>query len=466
MTSDPPAPQTLYADSDGLSIAYQVFGEGSTDLVVIPGILSHLELNWESPEYVRMLQLLGRHYRVIMFDKRGQGLSDRFEGVPTLEERMDDVRDVMKAAGSRRAVMFASSEGGAMAALFAATFPEKVDRLVLYGSMARFTSTADYPHRPTLEQTLVWAEAFWGKPESVRLWAPGRAKDAAYCEFSARYQRQSASPSAIRRLQIANAEIDVRAILPLIRRPTLIIHRRGDRAVNRANGRYLADHVPDATYLELPGNAHVAPEGDYESIVEAIAGFGVAARSTAQQAAPERFLATVLFTDIVGSSELASRVGDAAWRDLQQKFLGLGQRALTAYRGRQIDTAGDGLFAIFDGPARAVRCAATMVKDAQQIGLVLRAGLHTGEVEPAGEKISGMGVHIGARVMAHAGRARCWCPARCGISWRGRGSSSSPAGRMRSRGCQGNGSCIEHGRLRREDAVRCVPRRTRDSGPK
>jgi len=402
MTPELPIPQTQYAESDGLSIAYQVFGSGTQDLVVVPGIVSHLDMSWQFDTYARMLRRLAQTFRVIVFDKRGQGLSDSFEGVPTLEQRMDDVRDVMQAASSRHAVLFASSEGGAMAALFTATFPAMVDRLVLYGSMARFTAAPDYPHRPTIEQQLQAVAHSWGKPISARGFAPSRAHDEVFCETIARYQRQAASPGAIRRLMMANDQIDVRAVLPQIRRPTLILHRRGDRVVACANARYLADHVPDAVYLELPGVDHLAAEGNADAIVDAICQFAMADRVRAAAEPTGRWLATVLFTDVVGSTELAARIGDRAWRDLQQRFHALGRAELEAHRGREIDTAGDGLFATFDGPARAVRCAAAMVRAAHAIGLELRAGLHTGEVETAGDKISGMAVHIGARVVGQA----------------------------------------------------------------
>ena len=396
-------PQTQYAESDGLSIAYQVFGSGATDLVFVPGIVTHIELNWEVPGLARMLRRLGEHFRVIVFDKRGQGLSDRFEGVPTLEERMDDVRDVMRAAGSRRAVLLAYSEGGAMGTLFTATYPERVERLILLSSMPRFSWAPDYPHRPTIEQILQANATIWGKPDAVHLFAPSRIGDDAFAEGLARYQRQSASPSAIKRLLIANDQIDVRAILPQVHRPTLILHRRRDRAVNVANGRYLADHLPEAEYLELPGSDHLPYEGDAERLIEAIVRFGTAQASLPTPDTTQRWLATVLFTDIVGSTELAVRLGDAAWRDLQQRFHAIGRSELQAHRGLEIDTAGDGLFATFDGPARAVRCAAAMVRGVKDIGLNLRAGLYTGEVENAGAKVSGMAVHIGARISAHAG---------------------------------------------------------------
>jgi pimeloyl-ACP methyl ester carboxylesterase len=403
-----PIPETRYAESDGLSIAYQVFGRGSQDLVLIPGIVSHLEAQWQEEANARMLRRLALSFRVICFDKRGQGLSDRFEGVPTLEERMDDVRAVMQAAASTKAVLFAYSEGGAMGALYTATYPALVERLVMVASMARFCRAPDYPHMPPLERVLLGVAAGWGTVASAPLFAPSRSGDGAFCERLARFERQTASPSAMRRLIIANDQIDVRAILPQIRRPTLIIQRRGDRVVRCGNGRYLADHVPDAVYLELPGEDHLLFEGDMEAIVDAVVGFALAEGARESTHAPQRFLSTVLFTDIVGSTELAGELGDRAWRDLLQRFHALCRVQIDAFRGREIDTAGDGYFAIFDGPARAMRCADAMVRGLQALGITLRAGLHTGEVETLGDKVSGMAVHIGARVMSKAGHGEVW----------------------------------------------------------
>jgi len=404
MTTELPIPQTQYAESDGLSIAWQAFGSGAQDLVVLPGIVSSIDSDWQDPGKAQVFRCLAKAYRVIVFDKRGQGLSDSFAGVPTLEQRMDDVRAVMEAAGSGRAVVFAHSEGGAMAALFAATYPALVDRLVLFGSMARFARADDYPHRHTVEQILE-AMTAWGTPEFVQRMVPSRANDTAYCEMLAHFGRQIASPSALRRVMLANCQIDVRAILPQIRRPTLIIQRRGDRLVYFGNGRYLADHIPNAMYIELPGRDHLWWEGEVGPIIDALVRFGgtdlVQAQTQAQ--ATDRWLATVLFTDIVGSTELAVKLGDTRWRDLLREFHALGRRQLEPHRGREIDTAGDGLFAIFDGPARAIRCAAAIAREAKTLGIDVRAGLHTGEVEPSGDKVSGMAVHIGARVMALAG---------------------------------------------------------------
>jgi class 3 adenylate cyclase/pimeloyl-ACP methyl ester carboxylesterase len=403
MTTDFPIPQTQYAESDGLSIAWQAFGNGTQNLVIVPGIVSHIDAGWEDPDQAYLWRRLAQSFRVIVFDKRGQGLSDSFDGVPTLEERMDDVRAVMQAADSPRALIFAQSQGGAMAALFTAAFPAMVERLVLYGAMARFTQAPDYPHRPTLDQILQRLNEIWGKPASAALWAPSRKDDKDYCERIARFQRQVASPGAIRRSMIADDQIDVRAILPQIRRPTLVVHRRGDRSVHVGNGRYFADHIPGAVYLEFPGDDHLPWIGDADSIVDAIVNFAGADHARAAPEATERFVTTVLFTDIVGSTELASKLGDGKWRDLLREFHALGRRQLEPQRGREIDTAGDGLFAIFDGPARAIRCATAIAREAKTLGVDVRAGLHTGEVEPSDDKVSGLAVHIGARVMALAG---------------------------------------------------------------
>ena len=340
MTTDFPIPQTQYAESDGLSIAWQAFGNGTQNLVIVPGIVSHIDAGWEDPDQTYLWRRLAQSFRVIVFDKRGQGLSDSFDGVPTLEERMDDVRAVMQAADSPRALIFAQSQGGAMAALFTAAFPAMVERLVLYGAMARFTQAPDYPHRPTLDQILQRLNEIWGKPASAGLWAPSRKDDKAYCERIARFQRQVASPGAIRRSMIADDQIDVRAILPQIRRPTLVVHRRGDRSVHVGNGRYFADHIPGAVYLEFPGDDHLPWIGDADSIVDAIVHFAGADRARAAPEASERFVTTALFTDIVGSTELASKLGDGKWRDLLREFHALGRRQLEPHRGREIDAAG------------------------------------------------------------------------------------------------------------------------------
>jgi class 3 adenylate cyclase/pimeloyl-ACP methyl ester carboxylesterase len=404
MTTDFTPPQTRYTESGGLSIAYQVFGSGSQDLVVVPGTISHLEECWRAPDYVSLMRRLGQSFRVILFDKLGQGMSDRFEGVPTLERRMDDLRAVMHAVGSARAVFFALYEGGTVAALFTASFPALVERLVLYGTMARFTQAPDYPFMPPLDQMLLMLGKSWGTPASVRGFAPSRADDPVSAEYVARMQRLTASPSAMRKLVIANHQIDARFVLPQIRRPTLVIQRRGDLVVPVGNGRYLADHIPDAVYLETPGVDHFLYASPADDVVDALCRFAVDGWvREPSDAQAGRWLATVLFTDIVGSTDMAARLGDKAWSALLQKFHAVGRAQLAEHRGVLVDTAGDGLFATFDGPARAIRCAAALGAALQELGIGIRAGLHTGEVEAQGDKVSGMAVHIGARVMAHAG---------------------------------------------------------------
>jgi class 3 adenylate cyclase/pimeloyl-ACP methyl ester carboxylesterase len=404
MTTDFTPPQTRYTESGGLSIAYQVFGSGSQDLVVVPGTISHLEECWRAPDYVSLMRRLGQSFRVILFDKLGQGMSDRFEGVPTLERRMDDLRAVMHAVGSARAVLFALSEGGTVAALFTASFPALVERLVLYGTMARFTQAPDYPFMPPLDQMLLMLGKSWGTPASVRGFAPSRADDPVSAEYVARMQRLTASPSEMRKLVIANDQIDARFVLPQIRRPTLVIQRRGDLVVPVGNGRYLADHIPDAVYLETPGVDHFLYASPADDVVDALCRFAVDGWvREPSDAQAGRWLATVLFTDIVGSTDMAARLGDKAWSALLQKFHAVGRAQLAEHRGLLVDTAGDGLFATFDGPARAIRCAAALGAALQELGIGIRAGLHTGEVEAQGDKVSGMAVHIGARVMAHAG---------------------------------------------------------------
>lgn len=404
MTTDFAPPQTRYTESGGLSIAYQVFGSGTQDLVVVPGTISHLEECWRAPGYVSLMRRLGQNFRVILFDKLGQGMSDRFEGVPTLERRMDDLRAVMHAVGSARAVLFALSEGGTVAALFTASFPALVERLVLYGAMARFTQAPDYPFMPPLDRMLLMLGKTWGTPASIRGFAPSRADDPVFAEDLARIQRLTASPSAMRKLVTANDQIDARFVLPQIRRPTLVIQRRGDLVVPVGNGRYLADHIPDAVYLETPGVDHFLYASPADDVVDALCRFAVDGWvREPSDAQAGRWLATVLFTDIVGSTDMAARLGDKAWTALLQKFHALGRAQLAEHRGVLVDTAGDGVFATFDGPARAIRCAAALGAALQELGIGIRAGLHTGEVEAQGDKVSGMAVHIGARVMSHAG---------------------------------------------------------------
>jgi pimeloyl-ACP methyl ester carboxylesterase/class 3 adenylate cyclase len=399
----PVRPETRYAKSGDVHIAYQIVGEGPRDLVLVPGWASHVECFWEEPGFARFLGRLATFSRLIIFDKRGTGLSDRVPGIPTLEERMDDVRTVMDAAGSERAVLCGISEGGPMSALFAATYPERTASLVLYGAQAKFTPDQSYPWGWTLEQLdafVATVTASWGQADSptLALLAPSVADDLALRHWWARYERQSASPGAFAALFRMNAEIDVRPVLPTIRAPTLVLHREGDRCVTVDHGRYLAEHIPGAKYVELPGIDHLVIVG-FDPILDEIEEFVTGVRPGPTW---DRALATVLFTDIVGATEQTARLGDQRWRDLLDRHHALIRTELAFFRGREVKTLGDGFLATFDGPARAIRCACAIRDGLRPLGIEIRAGLHTGECELMGDDVGGIAVHIGARVAARA----------------------------------------------------------------
>ena len=397
----PSPPETRYTKSGDLHIAYQVSGEGPLDLVFVPGFVSHLEYQWEHPESARFFDRLGSFSRVIRFDKRGTGLSDRMGNIPSLEQRMDDVRAVMDAAGSERAALFGISEGGPMSLLFAATYPERTSALAVYGSYARRAWAPDHPFGRTNEEvsrTISIIEREWGGPVGIEIWAPSVAGDERFRHWWASYLRLAGSPGAASRVMSMNTEIDVRHVLPSVRVPTLILHRSGDRVIDIAQGRYLAEHIPGARMAELPGNDHM-PWYNSDQIVDEVEVF---LTGTRHEIDLDRVLATVLFTDIVGSTERAAAMGDRRWRDLLTSYYGLARDELARFRGREVDTAGDGFFAAFDGPARAIRCAKSISVKVRSLGIEIRAGLHTGECEMIGEKLGGIAVHIGARVAALA----------------------------------------------------------------
>jgi len=391
-------PETRYARSGDVNIAYQVVGEGPRDLVLVPGWVSNLEVFWEEPTMVRFLQRLAAFSRLILFDKRGTGLSDRVADMPNLETRMDDVRAVMDAVRSSRAALLGYSEGGPMCALFSATYPERTTALVMIGSFARRTWTPDYPWGPTKEEWEQSVEASvrdWGGPVGLDVRAPSLKGDQRFREWWARFLRMSASPGANRALRLMNGEIDVRHVLPTIRVPTLIIHNAGEQTVPVEAGRYMAERIPGAKYVELPGNDHLPWIGNSEAILDEIEEFLTGVRRGPE---PDRVLATVMFTDIVDATRKATELGDRRWRDLLDAHHTLVREQLAKFRGREIDTAGDGFLASFDGPARAVRTAASIADSVKQIGLEIRAGLHTGECEVMGPKLGGIAVHIGARI--------------------------------------------------------------------
>jgi pimeloyl-ACP methyl ester carboxylesterase len=399
-------PQTRFAVSGDVNIAYQVIGEGPIDLVFVMGWVSNIDEFWTEPSFAYFLERLARFSRLIVFDKRGTGLSDRVDehNLPTLEIRMDDVRAVMDACGSKRAALFGISEGGPMCALFAATYPERTAALMTYGTYVRSTPAPDYPWARTEEE---WAARFevlgkqWGRvPEGIEARMPSKVNDERYREWWMRYLVRSVTPKTVVALSRMNAQIDVRAALPVIRAPTLIMHRTGDRAFPAAGSRYMAERVPGARFVEFAGEDHLPWTQDVEPVLAEIEAFLTGSRPVEEA---DRVLATVMFADIVDSTQRAASIGDRAWTNELQQFYGIARRQLERYRGREIDTAGDGYFATFDGPARAVRCAQTIAKEVSQLGLTVRAGLHTGEVEVVGDKIGGIAVHIGARVASHAG---------------------------------------------------------------
>ena len=394
-------PKTQYTKSGDVHIAYQVTGSGPLDLVFVPGFVSHLEYQWEYPESARFFERLASFSRLICFDKRGTGLSDRVGGIPSLEQRMDDVRAVMDAVGSDRAALFGISEGGPMSLLFAATYPARTAALAIYGSYARRAWAADHTFGRTVEdmdRVLETIEREWGGPMGMEIWAPSMTGDERLRHWWANYLRLAASPGAAMNIMRMNMEIDVRHVLPSVRVPTLILHRTGDRLTFVEQGRYLAERIPGARLAELPGDDHM-PFLNSDQIIDEVEEFLTGTRNVAET---DRVLATVLFTDIAGSTEHAATLGDRRWRDVLAGYYGTARRELARFRGREVDTAGDGLFAAFDGPARAVRCAEAISAGVRSLGIEVRAGLHTGECEMIGDKVGGIAVHIGARVASLA----------------------------------------------------------------
>jgi class 3 adenylate cyclase len=391
-------PATRYAISDDVSIAYQVMGEGPVDIVLVPGVVSHVEFLHELPGYTAFLRRLSHFARVIAFDKRGQGLSDRMSGAPSLEQRMDDVRAVMDDAGSQQAVLLGFSEGCPMSALFAATYPERVSHLVLIGG---FACAADRVAQNIWDTNLPRIIKNWGSGELLKVALGSQAAGEGLLARVAKLERLSSSPGAFKEIMVLNRQIDVRPILPTVRVPTLVLHRATDAQMPVRLGRDLASQIPGAKYIEYPDGDHAFWTGDVETTLGDIEEFVTGHRET-PSAELERVLATVLFTDIVDSTRRAVASGDHTWRQLLDRHDELAKQTIEKHRGVLVKSTGDGILATFDGPGRAVRCALTFGAASQQIGLPVRAGLHTGEIEIRGNDIGGVAVHAAARVMAQS----------------------------------------------------------------
>lgn len=399
----PSAPDVRYTQApDGTNIAWASFGDGPLELLCIPGFVSHLELMFEAPGAERYLDRMASFSRVVMYDKRGQGLSDRPPSPPTLEQSMEDARAVLDAAGVERAAVYGISEGGPMSMLLAASYPERVSALVLYGTWPRMLRADDYP-------TGVRGEAFdafvdtavrdWGGPVALQLWAPTFAADEQARRWWAKLLRSGSSPAGAAALLRLYTEIDVRDVLPTITAPTLVLHRRGDRLMPPAAGRAIAEGIPGARFVELDGEDHL-PIVEPEQILDEVEEFLTGERPERE---PDRMLATVMFTDVVDSTARAAALGDRRWRELVERHDEILRDVIARHRGREIKTMGDGFLATFDGPARAIRAAMSARDAVRSLDLEIRAGLHTGEVEVMQRDIGGIAVNIGARVGALAG---------------------------------------------------------------
>jgi class 3 adenylate cyclase len=392
-------PETQYARSGDLRIAYQVAGGGPLDLVFVPGFTSNIDLFWEMPEWAGFFSRLAAFSRLILFDKRGTGLSDRVAGIANLEERMDDVRAVMDSAGSQRAALLGVSEGGPMSLLFAATYPQRAQALVLYGSYAQhpLLTSEDY-----LQERIDVIDRLWGTGYyALGRFLPTITVDEGMRRAWARLERQSASPAAAIAILKMVREIDARHILSAIRVPTLVLHRVGDGAVPVEAGRYLAHNIVGARYVELPGDNH-APLHEPEMVSRIVGEIQEFLTGSRGEIEVDRVLATVMFTDIVDSTKRAAELGDREWRLLRERHDGAVRQLLTRFRGHEVKNLGDGFLATFDGPARAIRCAAAISDAVLPLGIAVRSGLHTGEIELTVDDVTGIAVHIAARVAAQA----------------------------------------------------------------
>lgn len=393
-------PKTRYVGVGDLQVAYQVWGDGPVDVVFVWGTYSHVEVMWEDPRLARLYERLGRSVRVIQFDRTGTGMSDRPDRLPTLEDRIDDILAVIDAVGCERVALFGESEGCPTSALFAATHPNRVSHLVLYGPLVRLLQSDDFPagHPRELFQALIAdSVANWG--DDTAGLASAMDADPEQVAMMGRFRRMASSPKTFRDTLLANLDIDIRPVLSTVTVPTLVLHKADDLIVPIGQGRYAADHIPGAQFVELPGSGHYIAADDIDALIDVTVEFLTGSPASEET---DRVLATVLFTDIVASTERAAAMGDRKWRDLLDDHDQLVRREVERHRGQLIKTTGDGALALFDGPARAVRCAQSIVSGIRSLGIEVRAGIHTGEVEVRGDDIGGIGVHIGARVASLA----------------------------------------------------------------
>jgi class 3 adenylate cyclase len=385
-------------------VAYQVFGEGPVDLVMSPGFVSHIDNYWTEPRFARWLERLGQGCRVIMFDKRGTGLSDNVQDLPSMDERMDDLRAVMDAVGIDKAAHFGISEGGSLAALFAASHPDRCSSLILYGAFARFTDWI--PTEEHLQGFFDYIDNNWGSGESLPLFAPGYANDETLKSWWGRFERMGANPAAAITLMKMNSQIDISGVLGAVQAPTLVLHRTNDPTISINGGRELARLIPKAKLVELTGDDHLGFVGaNSDQIVDEIHQFLTGSRVSDKS---ERTLATVMFTDIVGSTEMVERLGDQRWADILAEHDKLTQNEINRFQGRAIKSLGDGFLATFDAPGRAVKCAMAIANAVQPLGINIRAGLHTGEVELSENDVSGLAVHIASRIADEAGASEVY----------------------------------------------------------
>jgi len=392
-------PETRYAKSGEVHVAYQLFGDGPINIVIVPGFVSHVENIWTHPVFARWLNRMGRFARVVIFDKRGTGLSDRVGGLPGVDDRMDDVRAVMDAAGFERAALLGISEGGTLTVLFAGTHPDRCQALILYGSFAKFSSWV--PTKEDLEKFFNYIRSKWGSGKSMANFAPSMENDAAFRQWFGRFERLGASPGDAIKLMQMNSQIDISEILPSIHTPTLVIHRTGDRIVDVEAGRILAERIPGARYVELPGDDHIPQVGENaELIVDHIEEFLTGSKPMDNI---ERVLASVLFTDIVGSTARAEEMGDRRWHDLLDAHNNAARQEFSRFRGNEVKSLGDGFLTTFDGPARAIHCAVAVREAMKPLGIEIRIGVHIGEVEFSADDVYGIAVHIASRVAAFAG---------------------------------------------------------------